>query len=466
MDEMIKRLMDQLTAANERRTAAVEARKALLDSAEAEKRDALTEDEDATFRAKTTEIAEIDKEIAETEVRVSELESEREATVKAQAAAARAKAFQPGVGGAQVTKEELTYRKGNGNSYIADLTKSLILHDPEAGERMARHAREVRDAPEYMEFRSPSNLNRTDSTGGYFVPPAWLMDSWIELARAGRPTADLINSQALPPGTDSINIPKVSTGTAADIQTADNAAVAETAFADTSISVPVKTIAGQQTMAIQLIDQSPLNFDEIIFRDLLADYATKTDVQVLNGSNGSGQVKGLLGTSGTKTAAVTAVTGMGVYSAVANVVQQVHTSRFLSPQVLVMHPRRWAWLQVQVDANGRPLVLPRANSPQNTVGHVNALAAQGPVGDMMGLPVVLDPSIPTNLGGGTNEDRIFVLRPDDLLFYESSIRSRVLPEVLSNNLSVVVQVYGYLAFSAERYPQATGWITGLTTPSF
>jgi hypothetical protein len=48
---------------------------------------------------------------------------------------------------------------------------------------------------------------------------------------------------------------------------------------------------------------------------------------------------------------------------------------------------------------------------------------------MMGLPVVLDPSIPTNLGGGTNEDRIFVLRPDDLLFYESSIRSRVLPEV-------------------------------------
>jgi HK97 family phage major capsid protein len=191
---------------------------------------------------------------------------------------------------------------------------------------MARHAQEVRDAPEFLEIRAAANLSRTDGNGGYFVPPAWLMTQWIELARAGRPTADLINSQALPPGTDSINIPKVSTGTAADIQTADNAAVAETAFTDTSISVPVKTIAGQQTMAIQLIDQSPLNFDEIIFRDLLADYATKTDVQVLNGSNGSGQVKGLLATSGTKTAAVSAVTGIGVYSAVANVVQQVHTS--------------------------------------------------------------------------------------------------------------------------------------------
>jgi HK97 family phage major capsid protein len=470
MDEMIKRLMDKLSAANERREATVTARKALLDTAEAEKRDALSEDEDVQFRAKTAAIAAIDVEIAETEARVAELEAEKEATVKAQAAAARAKAYQPGVGGAQVTKEELTYRKGNGSSYIADLTRALILHDPEAGERMARHAREVRDAPEFQEFRVAANLSRTDGNGGFFVPPAWLMSQWIELARAGRPTADLIGSQALPPGTDSINIPKVATGTAADIQTADNAAVAETAFTDTSISVPVKTIAGQQTMAIQLIDQSPLNFDEIIFRDLLADYATKSDVQVLSGSNAGNQVKGILTTTGTKTANVTAVTGIGVYSAVANVVQQVHTSRFLSPQVLVMHPRRWAWLQVQVDANGRPLVLPRANSAVNAVGHVNTLAAQGPVGDMMGLPIYLDPSIPTTLqnngtAGGT-EDRILVLRPDDLLFYESSIRSRVLPEVASSTLSVVVQVYGYLAFSAERYPAATGWVTGLTTPNF
>lgn len=465
MDEMIKRLNESLSAAVERREATVTARKTLLDAAESEKREALTEEEDTQFRAKTTEIAEIDTEIAEIEARIDQLKAEQAASVKAAAAAARAKAFQPS-GGAQVTSEDLTYRKANGNSYIADLAKSLILHDPDAAERMARHAREVRDAPEYKEIRAAANLNRTDGTGGYFVPPAWLMSQWIELARAGRPTADLIGSMPLPPGTDSINVPKVLTGTQVDIQTGDNAAVQEQPFADTSISVPVKTIAGQQTMAIQLLDQSPLNFDEIIFRDLLADYATKTDVQVLNGSNAGNQVKGLLQTSGTKTAAVSAVTGMGVYSAVANVVQQVHTSRFASPQCLVMHPRRWAWLQVQVDANGRPLVLPRAANPMNTPGHVDVLAPQGAVGDMMGLPVILDPSIPINLGAGTNEDRIFVLRPSDLLFYESSIRSRVLPEVASANLSVVVQIYGYLAFSADRYPQATGWVTGLTTPSF
>jgi hypothetical protein len=31
---------------------------------------------------------------------------------------------------------------------------------------------------------------------------------------------------------------------------------------------PVRTISGQQGVAIQLLDQSPIAFDEIIFRDL------------------------------------------------------------------------------------------------------------------------------------------------------------------------------------------------------
>lgn len=466
MNEMLKRLQDKLRAATERRAAALEARKTVLDAVDAEQRADLTDEENTEFEARTAEIAEADEEIRTVSSRIDSLEAEARAAETARAAAARVDAYkQVPAGGAIVTAEELTYRKGNGRSYIADLTKALMLHDPDAHQRLNRHASEVRDAPEFQEYRTGTPLSRVDGNGGYFVPPAWLMSQWIELARPGRPTANLVNTQALPPGTDSINVPKVATGTAVAIQTADGAAVNELDLTDTSISIPVRTVAGQQTMAIQLLDQSPLNFDEIIFRDLLADYATKVDLQVLNGSGSSGQVTGLLQQSGTTSAAVTAVTGIGVYSAVANVVQQVHTSRFASPQVIVMHPRRWAWLQVQTDANGRPLVLPRANA-QNNIGNVSDLAPQGPVGDMMGLPVVLDPSIPTNLGGGTNEDRILVLRPDDDLLYESSIRSRVLPEIQSANLQVVVQVYGYLAFSAARYPVSTGIVTGLTTPSF
>jgi len=46
------------------------------------------------------------------------------------------------------------------------------------------------------------------------------------------------------------------------------------------------------------------------------------------------------------------------------------------------------------------------------------------------------------------------------------IRARVLPETKAQNLTVLLQLYGYLAFSAARYPQSVVELTGLTAPTF
>ena len=458
MDEMIQRLRDKLDAADERRSAAVAARQAVFSAAEAENRD-LNEVEAPEFRAKTDEIKAVDAEIAEIRGRIEELEAEAARTAEADKRAADRKLP---TGGAQVVSEELTYRKNNGQSYIRDLAQGTIMNDWEARERLARHANEVRKAPEFREIRA---LDRTDGNGGYFVPPAWLMSEWIELARPGRPTANLVKTQPLPPGTDSINIPRVTSGTSTGIQAADGDAVSETDLNDDSISVPVRTIAGTQTMSQQLLDQSPLNFDQIVFADLLADYAVKVDTQVLAGSGSSGQMKGLLNTGSIGSVAVATVDAEGLYSAFANAAQGMHTNRYRSPEVAVMHPRRWAWLLSKLDSSGRPLVVPRAQSPQNSMGTGSLLAPEGPVGDFLGIPVVLDASVNTDQGGGT-DDVIFLLRPSDYLLYESSIRTRTLPEIKSNTLQVVVQCYGYTAFSAERYPKSTYKVTGLTAPTF
>jgi HK97 family phage major capsid protein len=458
MSEMIKRLMAKLDAADERRSEVITARKALLDTAEAEQRADLTEVEATEFRAKTDEIKAIDAEIAELRERVADLEAEEARTAEAAKRAAERKLP---VGGAQVTSEELTYRKNNGQSYIKDLAQGTIMNDWEARERLARHANEVKKAPEFQELRA---LDRTDGNGGYFVPPAWLMNEWIELARPGRPTANLVKTLALPPGTDSINIPRVTSGTSTAIQTADGQTVSETDLNDDSINVPVRTIAGTQTMSQQLLDQSPLNFDQIVFADLLADYAVKLDLQVLNGSGSTGQMLGLLQTGSIGSVAVTTVDANGIYNAFANAGQGMHTSRFRSPEVAVMHPRRWAWLLAQVDSAGRPLVVPRSQAPSNSMGTGGLLTPEGPVGDFLGVPVVLDASVPTNVN--STEDVILLLRPSDYLLYESSIRTRTLPEIKSNTLQVVVQCYGYTAFSAERYPASTYKVTGLTAPTF
>lgn len=60
-----------------------------------------------------------------------------------------------------------------------------------------------------------------------------------------------------------------------------------------------------------------------------------------------------------------------------------------------------------------------------------------------------------------------VIDPNSTILYESQIRTRVLPEVLSGNLAVRIQLYGYAAM-ATRQPRSIVVIsgTGLTPPAF
>jgi len=74
-----------------------------------------------------------------------------------------------------------------------------------------------------------------------------------------------------------LNIPKILTGTAVGVQTADNQPVVDVDLTDTFINAPVRTISGKQAVAIQLIDQSPIAFDDLVFRDLVAAHAAQTD---------------------------------------------------------------------------------------------------------------------------------------------------------------------------------------------
>lgn len=77
------------------------------------------------------------------------------------------------------------------------------------------------------------------------------MNQYIGLARPGRAFASLVQHQPLRGGTDSINIPKLLTGTATSTQTADNTPVTDVDLTDTFINARVRTISGQQAVAIQ-----------------------------------------------------------------------------------------------------------------------------------------------------------------------------------------------------------------------
>ena len=469
MDERLKRLIARREQAATKREDLLAKRKAIVDIAEEESRDDLTDEEDVEFRGFTDQIKTADDEIRQLDERISELSDEQKRSQQLTEGQLKVKRAL-----AQVTREARTYEHGNGNSYLKDLTRISLGLDGngDSRARLERHANEVRTD---KEFRA---LTTTDAEGGYFVPPLWLLTQWAELARAGRATANVVSQQELPPGTDSINIPKVTAGTTTAIQDGQNTMISNQDIVDDVVNAPVRTIAGEQDIAIQLLEQSPVNFDEVIFQDLLADYATRLDTQVISGTGSNGQVRGLRNTSGITTITWTEAdpTVAKLYGQLADAVQRVHTTRFLAPQVIVMHPRRWAWFLAALDTTQRPLVLPAGNQPQNATGILTAVASEQVVGTLHGLPVVTDPNIPVNVND--NQDVILVMRASDHILWESSIRTRVLASasgvettgqgVGGRTLTTTLQVYGYLAFTAGRYPQSTVLLTGtgLTTPSF
>jgi HK97 family phage major capsid protein len=456
---MLSRLIERQKQTNAAVETLKEKRAAIVQLATDDGREDLTDDEDAEFRSVQDDIKAKEEEVIRLGERIAELNEDEKRAANA-AASFKKSAFIESA--ARVKDEALTYSKESRNSYFRDLTMATVNNDLTARDRLERHARE-------MEVEQRTNPNRTDGQGGYFVPPMWLMDEYAEYLRAGRVTANLVTNMALPAGTDSLNIPKFSTPTRTDIQAGDGGSVSSVDMTDTTAAAGVKTIAGQQDIAIQLLEQSPLPFDQIIFRDLIADLNMRTDIQVINGAGGSNEVLGILGvTNGVTTTSYTGTTVSNLYSKLAGAINSVHTSRYLPPDIIVMHPRRWAYLLASTDSNGRPLVVPNPQGPFNTMGEFGAVESQGIVGSLQGISVAVDANVPTNLGSSTNEDRIIIFRRSDPMLFEGPLNTRVLPDVLSANLKIRLQVYKYLAFTAERYPQSISVLqgTGLIAPSF
>ena len=493
---MLEFLRARLAELLEQRAARKSELDQVLEAPSAEKRD-LNEAESAVFTEKRAAIKALDTQIDEVRGRVEELEEDAKREQAANELRAKYGAEKPAApsearkAGARVN-EPLTYQRGNGHSYFLDLARIEFNRGDgdggltEARERLRRHGDELRVEMPAREkrreelarremrgidglsaearesaFEKRTNPNRTDGQGGYFVPPLWIVDEYVDLPRFGRTTANLCRNMTLPGGTDSINLPKVATGTATGVQTADAAAVTSTDMTDTSVSAPVRTIAGQQDVAIQLLDQSPIAFDEIIFGDLIADYNAQLDTQVINGSGSSGQLTGILNTSGINAVTYTdaSPTLPELYPALAQGASKIATGRKMPATASVMIPPIWYWATAQLDTTNRPLI--QTLAAYNPAAVQEALAAEGLVGVLaLGLPVYMDGNIPSNLGAGTNETRVIEARFDDLFLWEGSMRTRVLQEVLSGTLQVRFQVYNYAAFMANRRPTSISVISG------
>lgn len=407
--------------------------------------------------ARSAEIADLDAKIAKAE----ELEA-RTAAISESRKASGVTTF----GSAVVTREERTYEKDGQNSFVRDMIGAQLRNDRNSWERLARHQQEAS-----VEMR---DISRTDGSGGDFVPPIWLMNEYAEFARAARVTADLVTKMALPAGTDSINIPKITTGTATAFQASDNGSTTTRDMVTGVATAPVRTISGYENVSIQLVEQSPLagGLDRLVFGDLMADYALQLNTAVVgNGDGTSGTFRGLINLGADTTNGIpvtwteTTPTGANGVKAIAQALSKIATNRFKPTEAIVMNPSIWYWLQSQTDSSGRPLVVPTGAGPFNANGVVAAPGASaGLVGTIAGVPVYIDATLPKTYGAATNQSPILVGKFSDSYLFESGVKTRVLPDVLSANLTVRFQVYGYAAL-AHRFDKSVSAITGTGTVS-
>lgn len=438
-------------------------RGAVVDGALAEKR-GMNETEQTSHDELTARHNELVSQIALCDERIAELDAQEVRTAAANAARVASGDVGLQTGGAEVTDPPI-YRKGDvSRSYFRDLFAARQNGDRQASERLRRNDAQT------VEKRA---LTTAAGAGGEFAPPLWLVDEFVALARAGRVFADSLHPGVLPAGVSSINLPKVASGTSEAVQASENATVSQTDLTTTSVSSGIVTIAGKQVVSMQLLEQSGIPFDEVILADLAADYAKQFDVQVISGSNGSGQLNGVstyFSASGTVNVTYTSAspTTQLLYKAIGNAIQKILTSRFMPPDTIYMHPRRWYALLSDADTTGRPLVLPQG-SAYNALG----TATEGPVpegasGMILGLPVIVDPNIPTNIGAGTNQDNVYVARAADLRLWETGLRAETFTEPYADSMGVLFRAFAYSAAIPGRYTTSVSVIsgTGLVAPTF
>lgn len=431
---MSEKLSDLQRAKRAEVTAAA---RAAIEAAEAESRD-LTADEAAAVAAAAEQAKQIDRNIEAAEI------------VSRQVPA----------GDIVVKNEAKTYEKGGPFSFVGDHARAMLKGDRAAQERLDRHAREVA-----VETRDGST---GDTAGGTFVPPLWVLSEYVGVQRAGRAAANQARQMALPGGTDSINIPTITTGNLTAVQATENSAITTRDMVTSSTTADVTTVAGNYDFSLQLLEQSALSggWDQLVFQDLNADKNRALDVLVLSGSGASNQPFGISTIAGTSVTVSTAA-GTAVYAGVADAINRVSTTRYDSPTVIVMHPRRWFWLASRTDTTGRPLVTPDAGAGQNLLAAMGAPSHEGVVGTMLGLPVVIDANVTTT--SSTYFDEIYVWKANDAILMESMPKFEVFRTIGTTDelLTARARLYEYAAFTA-RFATSIATVTGagLTGPTF
>lgn len=358
-------------------------------------------------------------------------------------------------------RDEPVYRPDAGEDdphFFRDLARWQVHHDQRARDRLYRYSRQRQQDPEQRDD--------TSASFGALVVPQFLTDLAAGQVRAGDPLLSALRHLPLPSEGVTFTVPRGVTqaGSVAFAQTSENAAVSESDPSMVNVERSLVTVAGQVTVTFQTIDRAPSISEPYVARDLLDAVTSKVDDQLINGTGTNGQLLGLRSVVAPTT--ITWNDPTATQSEFVHFTAQAAASssivRLKSPDLVVMHPRRWYWLMSAVGS------ATSANATLVTDQVCADYEADSPyVGSMIGLPVVVDANIPTSVG--TNEDVVLVIRSQDMPVHLGPLTVQVDRQTEAGTLEVNLIGYQYAVWFPDRYRGASTAIltgTGLITPVF
>jgi HK97 family phage prohead protease len=271
-----------------------------------------------------------------------------------------------------------------------------------------------------------------DFTGGVLddsiLKNAWVSDT-VRILNAGRPTYSVLSSAALPADGMNVEYPVLATNTVdVDEQAAEADELAYGKITLTSATAPIKTYGGWTDMSRQVIERSSVNYVDTAFRAMVAKYASVTNSAAkaaLNANVGS-----------MNTASVASWAADAVIEAIATAAQKVNNDTGRALEFILVSGDVFIALAKITDESGRP-VLTNAGATVNTFGSINPV---GMSGNILGLPIVMDPSLP----GG----KFYIGNSAAFTTYESAGAPFRLNKEEITNLTNAFSVYGYLGIAA------------------
>ena len=408
------------SALTERRDALTRQIATIRQVAESEDR-ALDDGETTEIDTLNTRVTNVTALIADAEVEAQRRDAERKALPQQSVSS-----------GIVMTRSETVYGPGRGQSFFADLM-GVANRDAGAIERMSRHRALVADLAQQIERRA---VDSSDIAGAY--PTNHFPDLYVtDVAYSGPLTAFFATTPITAPNPITVPAFAVVTGDT-DVQTAENAPVANVDVGTAPKALTPKTIGGETIVSRQAVDGASPGMDEIIgnqLRELLMRDTEREIALVLEALPTSGAIPDTAGTAGG---------GANLHSGIAGILGQYYAgaaaggagARMLPAEAVFVNSTDWGNLVGATDASGRPLLA--YVSPQNALGQQSSAPGfQAAV--IGGVPVT--PA--WALLSSTNE---IVARRNDARQFKSAILDIKLIE-REGPQSIVFAIWQYFGFA-------------------